>query len=292
MKLSELGENGLVKLLTSGWRGGRDVQVGVGDDCAVLKGSRKDEWLLYKTDAVVESIHFTASEVPSLIGRKALARAISDIAAMGGEPWAALVTIGVPKTMTLPRLRGIYRGLEKLARQYGVALVGGETTRAQQLFLSISLLGHTRGYKPVLRSTAKAGDLLFVTGQLGNTLAGKHLRFEPRVKEGQWLAKHGFATAMMDLSDGLGADLPRLAAASKLGFHLEKEAVPCRRGADVEAALHGGEDYELLLAVSPHETKRLLRRWPFTLALTCIGALTKTKGNLHGVGGFDHFRQR
>lgn len=291
MNLSELGESGLLRLLTSRWRGGRGVRVGVGDDCAVLTGGRPGEWLLYKTDAVVESIHFTPDEKPALIGRKALARAVSDIAAMGGEPWAALVTIGVPEHTPVARLRGIYRGLETLARQYGVALVGGETTRAGQLFLSISLLGKIRGHAPVLRSTARAGDLIFVTGKLGNTLAGKHLRFEPRVKEAQWLARHGFARAMMDLSDGLGADLPRLAAASGLGFRLEREAVPCASGATVDAALGDGEDYELLIAVSPTDTKRLLRRWPFTLALTCIGALTKTRKNLHA-GGYDHFRQR
>lgn len=292
MQLSDLGENGLIRLLTSKWRGGRGVRVGVGDDCAVLEGGRKGEWLLYKTDAVVESVHFTPQEKPMLVGRKALARAISDIAAMGGEPWAALVTIGVPKDTSVTQLRGIYRGLETVAQQYGVALVGGETTQARQLFLSVSLLGKTKRYAPVLRSTGRAGDLLFVTGRLGGTISGKHLRFEPRVKEGQWLAKNGFARSMMDLSDGLGADLPRLAKASKVGFRLAWDAVPCNRGVSVEEALHGGEDYELLLAVSPRDANRLLRRWPFPLALTCIGALTKTRKDLHGGGGFDHFRQR
>lgn len=292
MELRKLGENGLIRLLTAHWRGGRDVVVGVGDDCAVLRGSKRGDFLLYKTDAVVECSHFLATEKPALVGRKALARAVSDIAAMGGEPWAALVTIGVPKEASVSRLRGIYRGLELVAREYHVALVGGETTRAKELFLSISLLGRTRGYEPVLRSTARPGDQLFVTGALGGSIRGKHLRFSPRVKEGQWLARQGFVTAMMDLSDGLGADLPRLAAASKTGFRLEREAIPRARGVSVESAINDGEDYELLLAVSPRNAKRLLQRWPFALALTCIGALTKTGRKNDVGGGFDHFRQR
>lgn len=290
--LAQLGENGLVQLLTASWRGGkRGVQVGVGDDCAVLEGGRKGERLLFKTDAVVESVHFTARTTPELIGRKALARALSDIAAMGGEPWAAVVTLGVPPGTTPKRLTGIYRGLEKVASEYNVALVGGETTRAAALFLSIALLGRTRGYAPVLRSTGRTGDLLFVTGRLGGTISGKHLRFEPRLAEGRWLAKKGFARAMMDVSDGLGADLPRLAAASGLGFRLEREAVPCNKGVSIDGALNDGEDHELLFAVSPRDVAELLKRWPFALELTCIGALTKTRKESHVGGGFDHFRQ-
>lgn len=291
--LDALGERGLLHLLTAHWRQGRGVRVGVGDDCAVLESPvRGGESLLFKTDAVVEAVHFTASTPPAQIGHKALARALSDIAAMGGEPWAALVTLGIPPQTDPARLRGIYRGMEKLAAKCGVALVGGETTRAESLFISISLLGKTKGCEPVLRSTGRVGDLLFVTGTLGRSFPnGKHLRFEPRLREGQWLARRGYARAMMDISDGLGADAPRLAAASKLGFRLELPALPRSPMATVEEALHDGEDYELLVAVSPSDAKKLLRQWPFTLALTCIGALTKTCKDSHERGGFDHFKK-
>jgi thiamine-monophosphate kinase len=289
--LAGLGENGLIQLLTRRWRGGRGVRVGVGDDCAVLDGGRKGEWLLYKTDAVVEEVHFTAKTAADLIGRKALARAVSDVAAMGGSPWSALITIGIPPETKPQRIRGIYRGLEKLAREYDVSLVGGETTRASKLFLSVSLLGRMKT-EPVLRSTGRAGDLLFVTGKLGRTIPGKHLKFKPRVAEGQWLARKGFARSMMDLSDGLGADLPRLAAASGVGYRIEREALPRNPGASVVQALNDGEDYELLFSVAPGDVRRLLSQWPFELALTCVGALTKGKTNEIRHGGYDHFKQR
>ena len=206
--LGQLGEPGLLRLLTAHWpRKAKGLEVGVGDDCAVLRvGGRA---LLFKTDCVVEGVHFRADAPPGLIGRKALSRALSDIAAMGGAPLAAVITFGVPKGESPRRLAAIYRGLEATALRHGVLLVGGETTRAAQLFLNVALLGECRDGAPCLRSGARVGDLLFVTGRLGGTQARKHLVFEPRLAEGQWLARNDVATAMMDLSDGLGADLPR-----------------------------------------------------------------------------------
>src|ERR1700690_1411894 len=134
--LAALGENGLLDLLTARWKtDARKVLTGVGDDCAVLRGEGKNRYLLFKTDAVVEGVHFTPQEKPELIGRKALARALSDLAAMGGSPLAAVITMGVAKDESVRRIRAIYRGLERIAKKYGVNLVGGETTRAKQLFL-------------------------------------------------------------------------------------------------------------------------------------------------------------
>ena len=294
--LAALGENGLVRLLTGRWKTDpRRVLTGVGDDCAVLRGDGKNHFLLLKTDAVVEGVHFTPRERPGLIGRKALARALSDLAAMGAGPVAAVVTLGLPKNEPVRRLRAIYRGLERIAKTYRVNLVGGETTRARQLFLSVALLGECRGYRPVLRSGARAGDLIFVTGRLGATRARRHLVFEPRLAEGRWLARHRLASALMDLSDGLGADLPRLARASGVGFKLDRAAVPRARGATLKAAINDGEDYELLFTAGPARAESLKKKWPFATPLHCIGVMEPRGRAARAVPlvyGFDHFKQR
>jgi thiamine-monophosphate kinase len=292
--LAALGENGLLHLLTGRWKTDpRRVLTGVGDDCAVLRG--EGSFLLFKTDAVVEGVHFTPGDQPELIGRKALARALSDLAAMGASPLAAVVTLGVAKNESVRRLRAIYRGLERVAKKYQVNLVGGETTRARQLFLSVALLGECRGYRPLLRSGARAGDLIFVTGRLGATRARRHLVFEPRLAEGQWLARRKLASALMDLSDGLGADLPRLARASGVDFQLDPAAIPRARGATLKAAVNDGEDYELLFTARPSDAKTLKKEWPFATALHCIGVMgprgrKPRKPPL--AHGFDHFKQR
>lgn len=294
--LAALGEKGLLDLLTGGWKTDpARVHVGVGDDCAVLRGEGKDNFLLFKTDIVIEGVHFLRSAKPELIGRKALARALSDLAAMGAKPLAAVITLGVPAHESPRRLRAIYRGMEKLAARHGVNLVGGETARAAQLFLNVALLGECRGYRPVLRSGARVGDLLFVTGRLGGTQFGRHLSFEPRLAEGAWLAKHRLATALMDLSDGLGADLPRLARASKLGYELDDAAIPRARGATLAAAFNDGEDYELLFTTAVSHVKTLKKKWPFATPVHCIGVMRPRGKGLPEpkfAHGFDHFKQR
>ena len=294
--LATLGEGGLLRLLTGRWKvNPRQVLTGVGDDCAVLRGQGRNHFLLFKTDAVVEGVHFTAKARPSLIGRKALARALSDLAAMGASPLAAVITIGVPADESPQRLRGIYQGMESLAKKYHLNLVGGETTRATQLFINVALLGECRGYRPLLRSGARAGDLIFVTGRLGGSQASRHLTFTPRLAEGEWLARHRLASALMDLSDGLGADLPRLAEASRLGFTLDETALPRTRGASVSAALNDGEDYELLLTVPPARVNTLKKNWPFATPLHSIGVMQprgRKAARLLKAHGFDHFTQR
>jgi thiamine-monophosphate kinase len=287
--LAALGENGLLDLLTARWKPDtRKVLTGVGDDCAVLRGEGKNRYLLFKTDAVVESVHFRPREKPELIGRKALARALSDLAAMGAKPLAAVITLGVAKHESVRRLKGIYTGLGKIAKKYGVNLVGGETTRAKDLFLNVALLGECRGHAPVLRSGAMAGDLIAVTGRLGGTQAGKHLLFEPRLAEGEWLARK------MDLSDGLGADLPRLAKASSVSFHLAANCIPRAHGVDLQAAINDGEDYELLFTMHPARAEKLKKEWPFATPVHFIGVVGRRgarSGFPKGTYGFDHFKQ-
>ena len=291
--LAALGEDGLIPFLTRGWKGDRTVLAGAGDDCAVLRAPGRGKTLLFKTDAVAEGVHFTAATPAAAVGRKALARALSDIAAMGGVPTHALVTLAVPPGTTPQRLAGLYRGLTRLAREHGVNLVGGETLRAKQLLLSIALLGETSA-PPVLRSGGRPGDDLWVTGTLGATRKRKHLAFTPRLAEGGWLAKHRLARAMMDLSDGLAADLPRLAAASRTSFAIDFSALPLTRGATVAAALGDGEDYELLFAADPRHRARLEKAWPFPTRLTRIGLLCPNRRGVSSTPlghGFDHFQR-
>jgi thiamine-monophosphate kinase len=295
--LVALGEDGLLHALTGHWKvDPARVLVGVGDDCAVLRGEGENHFLLFKTDVVVEGVHFSPQARPEWIGRKALARALSDLAAMGASsPLAAVVTLGVPADESPQRLKAIYRGMEQIADRYGVNLVGGETTRARQLFLNVALLGECRGHRPVLRSGAKAGDLIFVTGRLGATQARRHLVFEPRLAEGCWLARHGVASSLIDLSDGLGADLPRLAEASGIDFQIDFDAIPRARGATLPMALNDGEDYELLFTTSPSHAKTLKKKWPFGTALHCIGDMRprrKKTAKPEFAHGFDHFKQR
>ena len=296
MKLRGYGEDRLVAELTRSLTLGEDVRVGPGGDCAVVGSPRAARWQLLKTDVVVEGIHFRKEDDPRRVGWKALCRALSDIAAMGGTPAHALITLAVSPEEEVARVKALYAGLKKAAKRFGVSIVGGETSRSPgPLFLDIALTGWVERKQCVLRSGGKPGDLLYVTGRLGGSLAGHHLDFTPRLAEGQWLAAHYRPSAMMDLSDGLGADLPRLATASGCGFSLEEERVPRTQGATVAAALGDGEDFELLLAIAPNRAAKLESAWPGAfprLPLTRIGALTAPSSstrNLKPSGGFDHF---
>jgi thiamine-monophosphate kinase len=275
--------------------GNASVVVGAGDDCAVLASPGPGRELLFKTDCVVEGVHFTPETAPDRIGRKALARVLSDVAAMGGTPTAAVITLGLPTGFDSDRVEAIYRGMAELARTHEVALVGGETSRTPGAFsLGVALVGWVPAGRAVLRSGARVGDALFVTGELGGSIEGHHLDFEPRLEEGRWLTENFSVHAMMDLSDGLAGDLPHLLAASGVpGAVLHRDALPIRRAAllrarlgdtakpAVAAALTDGEDFELLLAVAPADAVRLLDRWrerfPST-RISCIGRLTNQPG--------------
>jgi thiamine-monophosphate kinase len=280
MKLSEAGEDRLLAQLLPTLSGNRSVVLGAGDDCAVLRGSQRDNLMLLKTDCVVEGIHFETTSSPASVGWKAMARPLSDFAAMSGVPQFALVTLIVPAERTLTWTKKIYRGLEKAARAFGVAIVGGETSSIKgPVVISVSLTGYVEKNRWVSRSGGKANDELFVTGRLGGSLRGQHLKFMPRIEEARWLTKHFSIHAMMDLSDGLGADLPRLARASGVGFEVEENAIPRQRGCTISQAMSDGEDYELLFAISPHHSAQLINRWDKRfpkLPLTRIGRLNSS----------------
>ena len=296
MKLSDLGENRVVAQLTRALARGADVRTGAGDDCAVIGRPREARWQLLKTDAVIEGVHFLATEDPRRVGWKALCRALSDIAAMGGTPQHALITLAAPPTMDFAFVRGIYAGLRKAARHFGVSIVGGETARSPgPLFLNVALTGTVERTRCILRSGGKSGDAIYVTGTLGGSLAGKHLDFTPRLIEALWLTENFQLHAMMDLSDGLAADLPRLATASRCGFTLDESLLPKTKGRTTRQALTDGEDYELLFALSPRAALTLEAAWKQhfpRLALTRIGTLTATQHstlNTQPPRGFDHF---
>jgi thiamine-monophosphate kinase len=285
-----MNEFELIQRLTRSLPTNKSMVVGPGDDCAVLDVGLPDRFLLFKTDAVVEGIHFTPETAPEKIGHKALARCLSDIAAMAGTPTAALVTIALPPKFEVERVERIYDGMNVLARRHDVAIAGGETTtNPERMLISISLLGTVPRGKAVLRSGAEVGDALFVTGELGGSLAGRHLEFEPRLFEARWLAQHFSVHAMLDVSDGLAGDLRHIMKASRVGVELLSTAIPisreARRKAKAEssakppllAALTDGEDFELLFTVAPKDAVPVLDAWKRefpNLLLTCIGKIT------------------
>ena len=307
----------LIARLTRSLPTNDSVLVGPGDDCAVLDLAQKDRVLLFKTDAVVEGIHFAAETPPEKIGHKALARCLSDIAAMAGTPTCALVTLALPRGFRVEVLDGIYRGLSELARRHGVAISGGETTtNPERMLLSIALVGWAPRGKVTLRSGAKLGDAIFVTGKLGGSLAGHHLDFEPRLTEARWLAAHFPIHAMMDLSDGLAGDLRHILNASGVGALLLGKSIPISRAARERArqrsttidepalptpptrpangaptpgnpkpallaALTDGEDFELLFTTASRNAVALLDGWKKefpAVPLTCVGRITEEPG--------------
>ena len=305
-----LSETELIQRLTQDLPADSSVLTGPGDDCAVLDWSGSK--LLFKTDAIVEGIHFERDTPPGAIGRKALARALSDIAAMAGTPTHALITLGVHAEMEPSLIDAVYQGLRNCAREHHVNIVGGETTSLSQLTLSISLIG--RASKPILRADSAVGDAIFVSGELGGSLAGHHLNFTPRLKEARWLSDQDIVHAMIDLSDGLATDLRHLLS-DQTGAELLTRALPIRRAAKERArdnpsgktallaALTDGEDYELLFTVSSKDAVPLLDGWKLAFPETplhCIGKITDQPGialrddkgvkplTLHG---YDHLEQ-
>jgi thiamine-monophosphate kinase len=284
----------LIELLAKSLPANATVIVGPGDDCAVLDLGVPDRHILFKTDAVVEAVHFSPTASPRQIGHKVLARCLSDVAAMAGWPSSAVVTLGLPRNFDPERVQAIYAGMSDLAARHDVAIVGGETSASPGgLFLSVALLGTVARGKAVLRAGSRAGDAIFVTGELGGSQQGRHLEFEPRLKEARWLAGEFDLHAMIDLSDGLAGDLRHLIHAGHVGAELNAPSIPISRAAKLQArggssakppllaALTDGEDFELLFTVAPRDAVRLLDAWkrqfPET-PLTCIGKITETPG--------------
>jgi thiamine-monophosphate kinase len=283
-------------------RGG-ELIVGIGDDCAIFRPRGSVSDLLFTTDMLIEDVHFlAASASPADLGWKALARGLSDIAAMGGEPRFCLLSLALPPRADLRWVDGFYRGLLRLAEREGTPLAGGDLGHAAKLMCDITVCGAVPRGGSLRRAGARAGDALYVSGRLGGSALGlatrrgqawrRHLRPEPRLALGRFLRERLGASACMDLSDGLSLDLRRLSLASKLSAEIA--APPIYAGASLDQALHGGEDYELLFAVPPRV------RVPETfqgLPLTRIGAMrrgrpgvVKLDGKALKPLGYDHLR--
>jgi thiamine-monophosphate kinase len=271
--IRDLGEFGLIRQLS------RNIPR-AGDDCAVLPGG----WL-FTCDPVVEGIHFLPATTARRVGWKAMARNLSDIAAMGGQPRWAVVSIGLRPDTSVRWVRELYGGLHSAARRFGAEIVGGDTTHVKhEQFVVVTLLGHSN--RPVLRTGSKIGDSVFVTGTLG---AGQHLTFIPRVKEAQWLVRHFNIHAMIDLSDGLASDAEHLG----VGIDIDAAEIPGK----LPAALTRGEDFELLFTIDPRDVTALRTQWKFRVKLTEIGRVVRGKGvRLDGqplaAKGYDHFPKR
>lgn len=283
----------------------RDVIVGPGDDCAGIDIGN-GRCLLIAVDHVVGERHYTGSGrdavPPEAVGRKLLARNLSDIAAMGGRPTCCLVA-----SATCPRrdeqwLQRFFDGILGLAAEWNVAMIGGDLARTpNDDVASLTILGEVPSDRVCRRSGARPGDVLLATGTFGASLpSGHHLSFTPRCREGAWLAQQDGTHAMIDVSDGLALDLVRLCRASEVSGCLDVDAVPRRLpGLSVDEVLSAGEDYELLVAVAREAGEQIRARWPFAdVPLTRIGELCVPGGHrlvnargqpLDAVLGFDHF---
>jgi thiamine-monophosphate kinase len=283
-------ERRLIEISRRASAGGAGVRVGIGDDCAVLEPG-PGRLLLATTDLMIEDVHFRRRwAAPADLGWKSLAVNLSDVAAMGGRPRWALIALACPDGVSVEDAEGFYSGLLALAAEHDVAVVGGDTSASPGGWLvNVTVLGEALA-APVLRSTARAGNVVAVTGALGRAAAGlalleqpaapagvtpaalddvrdAHLRPRPRVREGQWLASAGGVTAMIDLSDGLATDLGHIAEESGVGARIPLDRVPVGEGARAVAAAlgrdalawatGGGEDYELLLTCEAGAFARL-----------------------------------
>lgn len=285
MRIGQIGEFGLIDLLKRSVPVFSDVVKGIGDDAAVLPYT-KDKYLLFTTDMLIEGVHFIRKAPMPFIGHKALACNISDIAAMGGLPTYAVISIALPKQLKVSDVKGIYQGMGRLASKFGVSIVGGDTVKSDKLVINIALLGEVRKKDLALRSGAKAGDLIVVSGPLGGSLtSGRHLRFTPRLKEAQWLVKHVKPTAMMDISDGLAGDLNHILRASRVGAVLDRRAIPRHQGVSIKQALTDGEDFELLFT-APKTKEITIRK---TKKFFIIGAITSNPSQLIHEQSFTHF---
>ena len=288
------GEFELITRLKTKLQTNDSVIVGAGDDCAVIDASVPGKWQLHKTDGVVEGVHFTRETAPEKVGHKALGRALSDIAAMAGSPRWAMITLGLPDGFDGEMVEAIYDGINRLAKRHEVAVVGGETvSNPERLVISVSVVGEVDRDRCVLRAGAKPGDGVWVTGELGGSIAGHHLDFTPRLNEARWLAEHFLPSAMIDLSDGLAGDLGHLLDQANAGAELLETALPIRREARLRAresdaakppliaALTDGEDYELCFTLGQGNAVTLLdqfrKAFPET-PISCIGKVVAEPG--------------
>lgn len=301
--LNDIGEHAAIQKLAATLGTHPDLRVGVGDDCAVtrLSGSETDQ--VFTTDPIVENVHFLSSDRPERIGNKAAGRVLSDIAAMGAQPQWLLVNVVAPPSQDVGALEKIYAGINALCNRFGAVLIGGDLAQGPCLELHVFGTGTLPSGTALLRSGAQAGDRIVTTGQLGGSIAGRHLDFVPRVEEGIFLRESGRVHAMMDISDGLATDLRHILHAGGVGAVLDANAVPAN--GTLESALYDGEDFELLFTVAEADVAELNAQWNarFDTPLSAIGRITDRANELcikHADGteeilggkAFEHFKTK
>ena len=282
----------LVEWLRAQFGQAPQVKLGIGDDAAILSAAAEEDWIV-TTDMLLEGSHFLRAHTPlPAIGRKALAVNLSDAAAMAARPMAAFVSLGLPHNWDLSATRALYEGMAQLAAEFDVAIAGGDTNVWNgPLVINVTLVASCPKGQALRRSGAKPGDVLLVTGSLGGSLHGKHLTFQPRVREALALRDACPLHAGCDLSDGLALDLWRITQASGCGAVLDSRQIPISLEAHLPAAngqptadsplqraLSDGEDFELLLAVDPRDADRILSQPPITIPLSRVGYCMSESG--------------
>ncbi len=329
--MPNINENQIVRLIMERFRaGGANLVRGIGDDAAVIRPRGSREYWVITTDMLLEDVDFCRAWItPAQLGHKSLAVNLSDLAAMGARPRFFVLALGLAPDISKQWIEAFHRGMATLARRHGIVLIGGDLSRSPLgIQVTATAIGESVGRRLVYRSGGSAGDLVFVTGILGKAASGlallrqgrsngrssgersalkSHRTPEPRCEAGLWLARSGFPSCMMDLSDGLSVDLPRLCSVSGTGAEIFASQVPVYPDArrwhcdPMDLALHGGEDFELLFAVPSRKAARLERLYPRSFPpLSCIGRLRRRRGVVWAphpgapaeplpVAGFDHF---
>jgi thiamine-monophosphate kinase len=261
MKIKSVGEFEFINRVKKKLPTLKNAILGIGDDCAVLDCT-KDKYLLLTTDMLVEGVHFDLSKVSAYkVGRKALAVSLSDIAAMAGIPKYCLISLAAPASIPLSVLDDFYSGLLKLAKDFDVELVGGDTNASEKFICDVCVIGEVEKKYLVRRDGAKVGDGIFVTGTLGGSIKGKQFEFIPRIKEARILVENFKINSMIDISDGLSLDLHHITDLSNVGAVIYDDCIPISQSADSKQdALSGGEDFELLFTISADIAEEMLSK--------------------------------
>jgi len=258
MLINKIGEFGLIKRIKKSLRSDKSVIKGSGDDCAVLEFD-KNRYQLFTCDMLIENTDFRFKDSPYLIGRKAIAASISDIASCAGLPRYCLVALGIPTNTSVEFIDRLIKGMLSLARKYNINIVGGDLSRGRLLTIDVSMLGFVEKRNLVLRSGARIGDIIFVSGKLGGSILGKHLKFTPRLKEARFLVNNFKVNSLIDISDGLAADLGHILEQSRVGAVIYEDLIPLSNQArGLKDALYMGEDFELLFTLSRRHARKLL----------------------------------